>query len=75
MAGKKQDGGFSSAEMFLKGTAVALLVTIPSLAAFGASWGLLDDLIQAAVIGGVVHLIAMILSFKIAKKLFFRRAG
>ena len=56
--------------MYLKGTIIALIVTIPSLTAFGISWTLLDDLIQAAIIGGIVHFIAMIFSFKISKKLF-----
>ncbi len=65
--------GFSSGSVLLRGTLIALIVTVPSLAAFGASWFLLDDLIQAAIIGAVVHFIAMIFSFRISRRLFMRR--
>ena len=72
MEDKNNDSKFSSKDIFLKGSIIALIVTIPSLTAFGISWKLLDDLIQAAIIGGIVHFIAMIFSFKISKKLFVK---
>ena len=54
----------------LRGTIIGLIVTIPSLATFGIIWYVLDDLFQAAIIGAVVHFIALGFSFKIAKKIF-----
>lgn len=66
--------GLSSKDIFLKGTIIALIVTIPSLSAFVISWKISDELVQAAIIGGVVHFIAMIFSFKISKKLFVKNA-
>ena len=66
---------FSTKDMYLKGTIIALIVTIPSLTAFGISWKLLDDLIQAAIIGGIVHFISMIFSFKLSKKIFAKNTS
>ena len=75
MEDKNNNSKFSSKDIFLKGSIIALIVTIPSLTAFGISWQLLDDLIQAAIIGGVVHFISMIFSFKISKKLFVKNTS
>lgn len=55
-------------ELFLKGSVIALIVTIPSIAAFLVSWKLLDDLIQAGIIGAIVHFVTMGFSLKISKK-------
>lgn len=60
----------SSKEMFLKGTIIATLITIPSLAAFFVGWYFLDDLITAAIIGVIIHFIAMGFSLKFSKKIF-----
>ena len=70
----KPNSKFSSKDIFLKGSIIALIVTIPSLSAFAISWKILDDLIQAAIIGGVIHFISMIFSFKISKKLFVKNS-
>ncbi len=67
---EKDPRNISTKELFAKGSIIALMVIIPSLGTFGVSWYLLDDLIQAAIIGGVAHIIALIFSFKISKKFF-----
>ena len=59
-------------EIILKGTIIAILVAVPSLSAFFVSWIILDELVQAAIIGGVVHFIAMGFSLKISKKFLTR---
>jgi len=64
----------STKELFAKGSIIAIMVIIPSLGIFGISWYILNDLFQAAIIGGVVHLIAMIFSFKISKKFFVNKS-
>jgi len=64
----------STKELFAKGSIIAIMVIIPSLGIFGISWYILDDLFQAAIIGGAVHLIAMIFSFKISKKFFVSKS-
>jgi hypothetical protein len=63
----------TSKEIILKGTAIALFVIIPSLSAFFLSWKILDELLQAAIIGGIVHFIAMGFSLKISKKFFAKK--
>ena len=62
-------------EIILKGSFIAILVVIPSLSVFFASWFVLDDLLQAAIIGGVVHFIAMGFSLKISKKFLTKTRG
>lgn len=56
--------------VFFKGTIIGALITIPSLIAFFVSWMILEDEINALIIGMVVHFIGMGFSFKISKKLF-----
>lgn len=68
MANKKIRG-LTMPEIILKGSVLAMVITIPSLAAFVLSWIMLDNLIQAVIVGAVVHFIAMGFSFKISKKL------
>lgn len=63
---------FSSRDMLLKGTVVALIALAPSLTVFAVSWIILDDLLYAAAIGAAVHLVSMVVSFKISKRIFGR---
>lgn len=60
-------------EIFLKGSIIAVIVTVPSITTFAISWYVLDNLMQAAIIGGVIHFIAMGFSLKISKKLLVKR--
>jgi hypothetical protein len=60
-------------DIVLKGSIIAIIVTIPSIASFVVAWMILDNLMQAAIIGAVIHFIAMGFSFKISKKLSVKR--
>ena len=55
-------------EIMVKGTIMATILTVPSIIAFLITWVILDNLINAAIVGGVVHFIAMGFSLKISKK-------
>jgi ABC-type arginine transport system permease subunit len=57
-------------EIILKGSIIAIFLIIPSISAFFLSWSILDDLLQAAIIGGIIHFIAMGFSLKISNKFF-----
>jgi hypothetical protein len=57
-------------EIFLKGSIIGLLITIPSLVAFFISWHVTGDKYVALVIGIVVHFIGMGFILKLSKKLF-----
>jgi len=60
-------------DIVLKGTIIAGIVTIPSITSFMIAWVVLDNLIQAVIIGAVIHFIAMGFSLKISKKLLVKR--
>jgi len=60
-------------EIIIKGTIIAIIVITPSLLTFFISWVILDDLLQAVVVGGIVHFIAMGFSLKISKKFFAKK--
>ncbi|MCH7966924.1 MAG: hypothetical protein QQN61_02730 [Nitrosopumilus sp.] len=60
-------------EIVIRGTIIAIIVTIPSLAAFVITWVFLDDFISGAFSGLIVHLIALIFAWKISKKLLVKK--
>jgi len=60
-------------EILLKGTIIAVIIAIPSLVSFMVAWTLLDNLLIAALIGIVIHFIAMGFALKISKKLLVKR--
>lgn len=66
-------GKLTMRDIILKGTIIAVIVTIPSIVSFMIAWMILDDLIQAAIIGAVIHFIAMGFSLKISKKFLVKR--
>ena len=59
----------SRKESFAKGSIIAVIISIPSLAGFFVSWAVLGNLIEAAVVGLVIHFIVMGFAIKIAKKI------
>ncbi|MFQ5440843.1 MAG: hypothetical protein ACE5DL_05210 [Nitrosopumilaceae archaeon] len=70
MSDEKKADKLTTKEIILKGTIIAFIVVIPSLLAFFLSWWILDDLLPSAIIGGVIHFIAMGFSLKISRKFF-----
>ena len=59
MTSDDKTGKLTMKDIILKGSIIAVIVTIPSIVSFILAWIILDDLIQAAIIGAVVHFIAM----------------
>ncbi|MBI5147194.1 MAG: hypothetical protein HZA84_08285 [Thaumarchaeota archaeon] len=66
----KQGPSRPTREIFLKGSLIGLIITVPSLAAFFIIWFVIGDKYISLVIGVVVHFIGMGFSLKLAKKLF-----
>jgi hypothetical protein len=60
-------------EIVLKGTIMATILTVPSIIVFLISWTVFDNLITAAIMGGIVHFIAMGFSLKISKKILVKK--
>ena len=60
-------------EIFLRGSIIALITTVPSLIVFVVIWFVLDDVIVGAISGAIVHFVAMGFSLKISKKLLVKK--
>jgi uncharacterized membrane protein len=60
-------------EIILRGTIMAAIIAIPSLIAFVVVWILFEDLTTGAIVGTIVHFIAMGFSLKISKKLLVKK--
>ena len=60
-------------QLFAKGSILAVIISVPSFVGFFVSWAILDNLIEAAIIGLVVHFIAMGFALKIAKKILAKK--
>ncbi len=73
MTSDNKTGKLTMRDIVLKGSIIAVIITVPSIVSFVVTWMILDDLIQAAIIGAVIHFIAMGFSFKISKKLLVKR--
>ena len=73
MSSDNKSSKLTMKEIILKGSIIAAIVTVPSITIFAISWFILDNLMQAAIIGGVIHFIAMGFSLKISKKLLVKR--
>ncbi|MCE9618226.1 MAG: hypothetical protein K8Q88_07730 [Nitrosarchaeum sp.] len=73
MTSDNKTGKLTMRDIVLKGSIIAVIVTIPSIVSFMVIWMILDNLIQAAIIGAVVHFIAMGFSLKISKKFLVKR--
>ena len=73
MTSDNKTGKLTMRDIVLKGSIIAVIVTVPSIVSFMVVWMILDDLIQAAIIGAVVHFIAMGFSLKISKKFLMKR--
>jgi hypothetical protein len=73
MTSDNKTGKLTMKDIVLKGSIIAVIVTIPSITSFVVAWIILDNLMQAAIIGAVIHFIAMGFSFKISKKLSVKR--
>ena len=66
MSDKKNN--LTKREIMVRGTVIAIIISVPSLIAFVLIWIAFDDLILGAIVSAVIHFIAMGFSLKIAKK-------
>ncbi len=60
-------------QIVLRGTIMAVIITIPSLVSFVVSWIVLDNLLYAIIVGAVIHFIAMGFSLNLSKKLLVKK--
>lgn len=64
------NSNFSARQILLKGSLIALILTGSSLSSLAIAWYVLDDLMLALIISGVVYFVMMIFSIKILKRFF-----
>jgi len=60
-------------EIALRGTIIAVIITVPSVISFVLTWKILDNLLYAVILGAIVHFIAMGFSLKISKKILLKK--
>jgi hypothetical protein len=60
-------------EIVLKGTIMATIVAVPSIITFLICWIILDNILTAIIVGGIIHFIAMGFSLKISKKILVKK--
>ncbi|QLH05155.1 hypothetical protein C5F49_07345 [Nitrosopumilus oxyclinae] len=63
----------SISQIALRGTIIAVIVTVPSIISFIITWKILDNLLYAAILGAIIHFIAMGFSLKISKKILAKK--
>ena len=72
MADEPKFSPFTKRDIMLRGTVIAVIISVPSLVALVLIWIILDDLILGAILGAVVHFVALGFSLKISKRLLVR---
>ncbi len=60
-------------EIALRGTIIAVIITVPSIMSFVITWKILDNMLYAAILGAIIHFIAMGFSLKISKKILIKK--
>jgi len=68
----KQSTKLTMREIVLRGSIIAIIITIPSIIAFVLTWIFLD-LVYGVILGAMVYFIAMIVSLKISKKFLVKK--
>ena len=63
----------SMKEIMLRGSIIAAIITVPSLVTFVLVWTLFNDLLFGAILGVVIHFVAMGFSLKISKKILVKK--
>ncbi len=73
MLSDNKESKLSIREIALRGTIIAVIITAPSVISFVLTWKISDNLLYAAILGAIVHFIAMGFSLKISKKILVKK--
>lgn len=73
MVGTEKPNKLSNTEIISKGSFVAAIITVPTLASFFGVWQVSDNLLYGAVTGLIVNFVAIGFSFKIVRKLLVKK--
>ena len=72
MLSDEKQSKLSISQIALRGAKIAAIITIPSIITIVIAWIILDNLINAAILGAIVHFISMGFSLKISKKILIK---
>ena len=73
MVGTEKPNKLSNTEIISKGSFVAAIITVPTLASFFGVWQVSDNLLYGAVAGLIVNFVSIGFSFKIVRKLLVKK--
>ena len=73
MVSTEKPNKLSNTEIISKGSFVAAIITVPTLASFFGVWQVSDNLLYGAVAGLIVNFVAIGFSFKIVRKLLVKK--
>ncbi|MCY4252804.1 MAG: hypothetical protein OXU86_02300 [Thaumarchaeota archaeon] len=65
-------GSMGTRELLYKGSVLGAMITGPSLVAFAAVWHYSGDMAAAAGVAAAVHVGALVMAFKFAKRFLVR---
>jgi hypothetical protein len=68
-----KESKLSIREIALRGTIIAVIITVPSIISFVITWKISDNLLYAVILGAIIHFIAMGFSLKISKKILIKK--
>ena len=73
MVGNEKSKKLSNTEIISKGSFVAAIITVPTLASFFGVWQVSDNLLYGAVAGLIVNFVAIGFSFKLVRKFLVKK--
>ena len=73
MVGTETPNKLSNTEIISKGSFVAAIITVPTLASFFGVWQVSDNLLYGAVAGLIVNFVAIGFSFKLVRKFLVKK--
>ena len=73
MLSDNKESKLSIREIALRGTIIAVIITVPSIISFVITWKISDNLLYAVLLGTIIHFIAMGFSLKISKKILAKK--
>jgi|TARA_B100001142_G_scaffold290916_1_gene308772 hypothetical protein len=73
MVGTEKPNKLSNTEIISKGSFVAAIITVPTLASFFGVWQVSDNLLYGAVAGLIVNFVAIGFSFKLVRKFLVKK--
>lgn len=63
----------STRDIFVRGSILGTIITVPSVSTFLILWYLTEEMVMPAIVAAAVHFATMILAYKLAKRIFVKQ--